>query len=360
MRIAMAHPVYWPEVRRGTERVVHDLGVELAARGHEVTLLTTQPRAAGQAVEDGIRIHRARRPPPVPGLGIYELYLETVPQLVWSLRNGDYDVVHAFYLSSAFGAALARRAGGPRFVYSFHGIPTRRYLVARRRRIWMLETVIERADSVSVLSESAAEPFRRYLRHDPVVLPAGVSPRWFESSAERDQQPTLLCTAAFTDPRKRIPLLLEAFAALRGRRPEVRLLLSDIAAASDRPALPEGARWVDLDRAEDLAAAYAAAWATVLPSVEEAQGMVLLESLASGTPVVAARSGAPAEILDGQEDIGALFAPDDADDLERALGEVLELAERSAIGEDCRARASQFSWSALIERHEAFYEATAV
>ena len=355
----MVHPVYWPEVRRGTERVIHDLGAELAARGHEVTLLTTQPQTSGEAVEDGIRVRRSRRPPPVPGLGLYELYLETVPDLVWSLRSGAFDVVHAFYLSSAFGAALAHRTGGPPFVYSFHGIPTRRYLVARRRRLWMLEEVVKRARAVSVLSEAAAEPFRRFLRHDPVVLPAGVSGRWFESSADRSEQPTLLCTAAFTDPRKRIPLLLEAFAGLRQRMPEARLLLSDIRTATDRPSLPDGAEWVDLDEAPALAAAYSSAWVTVLPSIEEAQGMVLLESLASGTPVVASRSGAPAEILTGRNGIGSLFGPDDAADLERAMADALELAGGSQVRDHCRAAASEFSWSALIDRHETFYEATA-
>jgi trk system potassium uptake protein TrkA len=38
-RIVLVTPTYWPEVRRGTERVVHDLGSTLAARGHEVTLI---------------------------------------------------------------------------------------------------------------------------------------------------------------------------------------------------------------------------------------------------------------------------------------------------------------------------------
>ena len=351
----MAHPVFWPEVRRGTERVIHDLGAELAARGHEVTLLTTQPRVSADAMEDGLRVRRSRRPPPVPGLGLYELYLETVPELVWSLRRGDFDVVHAFYLSSAFGAALAGRVGGPPFVYSFHGIPTRRYLVARRRRIWMLEDVVKRARAVSVLSEAAAQPFRRYLRHEPVVLPAGVSDRWFGRAAERADRPTLLCTAAFTDPRKRIPLLLDAFGDLRSRVPGARLLLSDIRAAASRPSLPEGAEWVDLDDPDALAAAYSSAWATVLPSVEEAQGMVLLESLASGTPVVASRSGAPAEILSGRNGIGTLFGPDDPADLGRAMAEALELAQRSESRDHCRTAASEFSWSALIERHESFY-----
>jgi hypothetical protein len=41
VRIALLHPTYWPEVRRGSERLAHDLATALANRGHEVTLLTS-------------------------------------------------------------------------------------------------------------------------------------------------------------------------------------------------------------------------------------------------------------------------------------------------------------------------------
>src|SRR5439155_1593557 len=80
------------------------------------------------------------------------------------------------------------------------------------------------------------------------------------------------------------------------------------------------------------ARAYAGAWASVLPSVDEAFGLVLIESLAAGTPAVAARSGACPEIIDDDR-VGRLFAPDDADDLLRAMEEALDLgseAETSA------------------------------
>jgi len=41
VRIALLHPTYWPEVRAGSERLVHDRATELAGGGHEITILTT-------------------------------------------------------------------------------------------------------------------------------------------------------------------------------------------------------------------------------------------------------------------------------------------------------------------------------
>jgi glycosyltransferase involved in cell wall biosynthesis len=218
----------------------------------------------------------------------------------------------------------------------------------------MLRRVLEGANVTTVLSAAAAAPFHRYLGFEPLVLPAGVDLSEF-APGERHPEPTFFCASAFTDPRKRISLLLEAFAGLRERVPEARLLLTDLAGAPARPRLPDGAEWVAVDAPGALAAAYAAAWATVLPSVHEAQGLVLLESLASGTPVVASRSGFPPEVLGGAPEAGRLFEPDDSAGLARAMTEALALAGDAGTAAACVGRAEGFSWTRLIGRHEEAY-----
>jgi len=174
MRIALLQPTYWPEVRRGSERVVHDLGVTLAGRGHDVTLVTSHPGPAVTTVEEGVRVVRARRPPRLPGTGIYEYHLANAANVALHLRRTSYDVVHAFFPVDAWVAVGLRRRGGAPVVATVHGIPTRQYLVARRYRLEMLRNVAAGADECSVLSAAAAEPFRRYLLREPRVLPGGV------------------------------------------------------------------------------------------------------------------------------------------------------------------------------------------
>src|SRR3954471_12439899 len=100
MRLALVHPVYWPEVHRGSERIVHDLGTALARRGHEVTLLTSHPGPTTESIEAGMLVVRARRPPRLPGMGLYELFLETLPDVVRRLSIGRFDLAHAFHLAS--------------------------------------------------------------------------------------------------------------------------------------------------------------------------------------------------------------------------------------------------------------------
>ena len=359
MRIALLHPTYWPEVLRGSERIIHDLGAELVARGHEVTLITSHPATATDTVEEGMRIIRARRPPRPPGAGVYEHHIVNALNVARHLRRGRFDVAQAFFPVDAWVAAKLRRRGGPPVIATLHGIPTRQYLVARRYRLEMLRTVAAQAGECTVLSEAAARPFRRYLFRDPRVLPPGVLADRYRSPVERAPRPTLVCAASLGDPRKRGPLLAAAFDRLRERVPDARLLVlrgRDPILSRAAHGLPEGAEWMDpVQDPEELAPIYGSAWASVLPSVEEAFGVVLTESLAAGTPVVADRSGAGPEIVT-DERIGRLFEGDDEADLARAMEEALELGSRAQTAELCRARAADYDWSTIAGRYEEVYE----
>jgi phosphatidylinositol alpha-mannosyltransferase len=193
------------------------------------------------------------------------------------------------------------------------------------------------------------------------VLPGGVRAADFAVAVARADQPTIFCGASLGDPRKQAGTLFEGFRALRERRPEARLAVArarDPYLSPEGVALPEGAEWVGADLTADLARAYASAWVSVLPAVEEAFGLVLVESLAAGTAVVAARSGACPEIVDSDQ-VGLLFEPGDAGALARALEDGLELGARAETAPACRRRASDFDWSQVVSRYRGLYERVA-
>jgi len=355
MRVALIHPTYWPEVRRGAERLVHGLAAWLAGAGHEVTVLTTNrgPRSATR--EDGFEVVRAwRAPDRLLRRRAYEDYLNTIPAHVAELLRGGFDAAHAFFPVSGWAALRARGLGGPPVVYSMMGIPTRPYLVARRYRMAMNLEVARDAAACSVLSQAAADPFRRYLLREPEVIPPGVRCADFAVEARRPEAPTIVYAGSPSDPRKRLPLLLKAFTALRRRHPDARLLLAGRREPWFRSDVPEGVEWVSADRTEVLAGLLAAAHVAVLPAVEEAFGLVLVEALAAGTPVVAARSGASPEIVDAG--VGGLFEPDDHTDLARALEETIE---RGIEPQTCRAHALRWDWAEIGPRYAALIERAA-
>jgi glycosyltransferase involved in cell wall biosynthesis len=365
LRVALLHPTYWPEVRRGSERLAHDLGATLARRGYEVTLITTHPGPRRRSNEDGIEVVRARRLPEVPGLTwYYDEHLTAVPGTLLELLRSEFDLVHALYPTDGWAARVGRRFGAPPYVLSIHGILNRAFLVRRRRRLEMFRDAASGAAAVSALSEACAEPLRRYaLAEDPVILPGGVLSADYDGEVDRPDRPVLLCPASLDDPRKRGRVLLEAFALVRERDREARLVLAGgrdprqrepVTIAGDG-GLPAGVERTDIDATVALARAYRSASVTVLPSDDEAFGLVLVESLAAGTPVVAARSGGCVEIVT-DERIGRLFEPGDHADLARAIAEALELAEDPKTVARCRAHAAAWDWSRVVERYEAVYE----
>jgi phosphatidylinositol alpha-mannosyltransferase len=359
LRIALLHPTFWPEVMRGSERFLAEFGATLAARGHRVTLLTSHRARGSRTNERGMEVRRRRRPPPLPTLAVHERHLENLPNVVGGLLRGRFDVAHAHFPTDAWAAVKARRLGGPPVICTLHGVPTREYLVARRYRLEMLGTVAAETSALAVGSEAAARACRTYLLRDPHVIAPGVDAAAFSApEAERAAEPTLVCTASLGDPRKRGPLLLDAFARLRRELPDARLLLirgRDPVMSAVEPAAGPGVEWLEPESAATgLARRYAGAWASVLPAVEEAFGMVLVESLAAGTPVVADRSGAGPEIVD-TERVGRLFERDDPVDLARAMAEALELGRRAETAEACRERARDFSWERTADAYEALY-----
>jgi glycosyltransferase involved in cell wall biosynthesis len=358
MRIALMHPTYWPEVRRGSERLVHDAAVALHRRGHQVSIVTTHPGPTEESLEDGVHVLRARRPPGLPRTGDQELFVETAPGSGLRLIRGEYDLAHAFFPVDAWAAVKARGAGGPPVAFSFHGIPVREYLVNRRRRLDLISAAARDADAVSVLSAAAALPYRRYLLREPQVVPGGVFCADYSVDVPRAERPTLICAASLGDPRKGGRLLLEAFTLARERVPEARLLL----AGGRDPFLskvtiehPEGVELIDGDDTAELAAAYGSAWASVLPAIGEAFGLVLIESLAAGTPTIALRSGACPEVI-VDEVTGALVEPGDVPALAEAIVAALAAPPNGEVTAACRRRAREFDWEQVVGLYEDLHE----
>jgi glycosyltransferase involved in cell wall biosynthesis len=108
-------------------------------------------------------------------------------------------------------------------------------------------------------------------------------------------------------------------------------------------------------RGEPLAQAYASADMFVMPSKTETLGLVLMEAMAAGCPVVACRAGGvPDAVEDGAT--GFLYEPDDADGLVNKVAWVMEhTAERDAVRARARADVERHSWEDSTEQLRRYY-----
>ena len=152
---------------------------------------------------------------------------------------------------------------------------------------------------------------------------------------------------------------MQAFGLLRAELPTARLVLSrprDLAAARAAGVAVEaaGVQWADLDDRGALARAYAGAWVSALPAPSEAFGLVLIEALACGTPVVGFHGGGIPEIID-DPGTGVTFDRLDAAALAAALRQAIELAGDAGTAARCRARAQAFSADRCTDAYLTLY-----
>jgi glycosyltransferase involved in cell wall biosynthesis len=107
---------------------------------------------------------------------------------------------------------------------------------------------------------------------------------------------------------------------------------------------------------QDLASAYASADAFIFPSSTETLGLVLLEAMAAGCPVVAARRGGiPDIVTDGVN--GYMFDPDDSQGAIEATQRLLaQKDERDVLRQNARLEAEKWSWASATKQLENFYQ----
>jgi len=376
MRIALTNPYCWPQIRRGSERLLHDLAAYLTRRGHDVTVITSVPPGVDPEFPAGIetvawqqrwqRLHAARGA--VPGLA-FALHCRR------AVRDGGFDVVHSLHHFDAFGAALAKRVTEkpPRLIHQFMGIPVRRYFLFMPHELLMFRYVLGHADAILVLSTFARDALARDFSTPATIVPLPVDTGPFRRIPKQTSKtgwPTFLFLGDTAEPRKGALPCARAFDVVREAFPNAALEFCGNAPdrvrgailAAVSPAAGAAIRFLGAIPASELPSRLAAATVMVLPAMWEAFGVVFAEALASGTPVVGCRHGGISDIVD-DPDIGVLVDPGDARGvlsdvpaLAKALREAVALAGLPETEKRCRRHAERFSWDGIGPSYEALYD----
>lgn len=358
LRVALTHVYAWPEVRRGGERYLHELACALADAGHDVSILSTA-REAGRGRHLGVRTRYLRR----HGRALSRWFPEVADEVAFGaqafarLAARRIDVWHALGTADAAAAATLGRVRRMRSVYTDLGISERHWR-ERRSDHRLYENVVRHVDRYLCLSEHAAVGVQRDYGRRPLVLGGGVDLRRFRPANRRSPRPALLFTSNANEPRKNLVMLLDAVALLHRDHPDLELWLAgpgDPAPLLD--AAPSGARAaavrIGVGSLEEVSDLYARAWVTVLPSWSEAFGLVILESLASGTPAVALAGEGPGELVTPEVGATCVRTPEA---LAEACRHALELARSPGVADVCRAAAEPYDWRrGIVPRVEAVY-----
>jgi len=197
--------------------------------------------------------------------------------------------------------------------------------------------------------------------HKIHMIPVGVDSKVFHPSgpgrfagqqpAREESAPYILFVGTF-QPRKNIPVLLEAWSKIHRQRLDLRLMMVGAPGRLFRnprlKRLPPGVQIVERLSDIDLAGLYRSATLYIQPSLYEGAALTALEAQACGCPVVAADIPAFREYLSGS---AAYFRPTVPNDLAESALDLLENpARRSSLREDGLRQAGRYSWEASAEK----------
>ena len=363
MRVGIACPYSW-DVPGGVQAHVRDLADHLIALGHDVSVLT--PVDDPDEADLPPYVVPAGRAVPVP-------YNGSVARLVFGplslararrwVREGEFDVLHVHEPTVPSVSMLACFAASGPMVATFHTA------TARSRALHVfgtaLQPVLEKVTGRIAVSPAARRVVVEHLGGDAVLVPNGVEVARFAGAQPlpgRPTGPTVVFLGRLDEGRKGLAVLLEALPELVRLVPDVRLLVAGPGDADDvRAAVPRSLR----DRVEllgrvsdeDKPRVFASGHVYCAPNTHgESFGIVLVEAMAAGTPVVASDLEAFRRVLrDGEA--GVLVPVRDPGALARALGDLLHDEDRRVrLAAAARATVETYDWARVTAQVVAVYE----
>lgn len=370
MKIALVSPYDWL-TPGGVNSHIDRAADEYIARGHEVRIVAP---AAG-AVDDP-RVFVGGWPTSVPASGsVARIALDPwVGRRVTAfMREHQFDVVHVHEpLMPALPIQALRhsREANPYIVNvgTFHAHRengNRLYGYGRG----LLKRSFHHLDGKIAVSTPAAKFVSRYFPGFYNIVPNGVDgTRWADPTIEPipdfDDGMINILFVGRAEKRKGLDYLMRAFRMVNARQWNTRLIVVGPASrlrrrieASVADARRGSVVFVDSPSAEELPRWHRTSHIFCSPATgNESQGIVLLEAMAAGLPVVASNIEGYASVITHGED-GVLVRPRDVMALADALSALVRDADaRAALGSAGRRRADAYSWARVTQRLLSYYE----
>lgn len=371
MRIGIAcYPTYG-----GSGALATELGIELAARGHEVHFITYAQPFRLTSFHERLYFHEVK----VPHYPLFEYppySLALAVRMHEVAHAHDLDIMHAHYAIPHAEAAwvakqMLREEGRDlRVVTTLHG--TDITLVGQDPSFWAITRFsVDRSDGITAVSHHLKEETLRAFEFDACdirVVPNFIDPGVYRPGRDdchlRALAPhgeKIVMHISNFRPVKRVDDVVRIFAAIRQTVPARLVFIGDgpeRTAASDLvQAMDLAEHVVFLGKLESVARLLACADLFLLPSAQESFGLVALEALASGVPVVGTGSTGLAEVVEHGRS-GFLHPVGDTAAMAASGARLLRDPE---LWQEFSARAredavSRFSADLVVPMYERFYQ----
>ena len=370
MKIALVSPYDWG-VPGGVNRHVFNLSQHFLRRGHDVTVVAPASKRSGEEPPYLHVIgHSAIGLPMSGSVANISLSYNLASRVKRLLAREQFDIVHIHEPFAPLLPFQFVRFSQATNVATFHAARdsgSRVYAYSQ----FIIQQWWHRIHGRIAHSQAALDLIGKYFDDDFRIIPSGIDYARF--AAETPPIPELMDSkrnivfVGRQEQRKGLPYLIEAFAKLKTEMPQTRLIIvgpdGGIRPACERYIEEnnvEDVIFTDYVAEEDLPSYYRSGDVFCAPNTgHESLGLILLEAMASGLPIVASRiPGFAAVVKDGEH--GLLVPPRDSEALCEALKRMLsDAAMRESMGRAAALHARGWSWDEVSSEVLAFYEETA-
>ncbi|MCE0487777.1 glycosyltransferase family 4 protein [Ornithinimicrobium sediminis] len=366
MRVGLVSP-YSFDVHGGVQIHVRELAEHLIGVGHQVSVLA--PAESTTRLPEYVVSAGGAVPVRYNGSVARLAFGPNVAARVrdW-VEHGSFDVVHIHEPASPSVSLLALWAMAGPVVATFHSsqIKSRTLRLAGP----MLQPGLDKISARIAVSEEARRTVLEQLGGDCVVIPNGVDTSRFAGAAvmragrgvRTGSGPTMLFLGRVEEPRKGLSVLLRAMPRILADCPGARLVVAGPGDAAevleDQPAEVRAACvLVGAVDERDKVGLMADCDLYIAPNTGgESFGIILVEALSAGAPVVASDLVAFEAVLKGEEH-GALFPVGDVDALGARVVSLWHDPERRRLLQECGpVRAADFDWGRVVPHIEAVYD----
>ncbi len=367
MRIGITcYPTYG-----GSGVVATELGMELAARGHDVHFISYAAPIRMDAASPRIHFHEVE-------VASYPLFdhppytLALASKMLEVFEAESLDLLHVHYaIPHSVSALLARSMAAPRrlpFITTLHGTDIT-LVGANRSYLPITRFSIEQSDGVTAISHYLRQQTLQEfdIKHPIEVIPNFVNCDLYKHEPDPALraawapagEPILMHLSNFR-PVKHVTDVVEIFARVRDKMPARLVMIGD---GPERGAAEHLVRKKRLQKEvhflgkqDQIHQKLASADLFLLPSQLESFGLAALEAMACEIPVIATNVGGLPEVVEDGVD-GYLVEPGDLAEASRRAIEILSRADRGReMGQTARVNARKnFCAKDVIPQYEAFY-----